>query len=142
MKTEALLQRLIGLTCEEVEGADYEEGPRDTVYATGTTLRFEGEARLAVQFWRLIRAGRPIVSIFDHRQKYGLPAPIDAIEVLRQAVTGGRVSNASMNRAGDLLLTFDGGLDVEVFNFTGFEIWELRFSDGAGQYSNYALAEE
>ena len=120
MKTGALLQRLIGLTCEQVESMEYEEVPRDTIYATGTALRFEGGARLAVQFWRLIRAGQPVVSIFDHRQRNGLPAPIDVIEVLRQALTGGRVSHASMNRAGALLLTFDGDLDVEVFNFTGF----------------------
>ena len=142
MKMDTLLPRLTGLICTGVEAVEYEEVPRDTVYSTGTVLRFEGGARLDAQFWRLILSQRPVVSIFDHRQRYGLPAPIDALDVLGQALTGRRLSRGTMNRSGDLLFEFEGGVEVEVFNFTGFEIWELSFGDGAGQYSNYALAEE
>ncbi len=41
---------------------------------------------------------------------------------------------------GDLRFTISGEFILEAFNFTGYEIWELTFSDGTGEYSNYALA--
>ncbi len=34
---------------------------------------------------------------------------------------------------------FSGDLTLELFNFTGYEIWEMVFSDGNILLSNYAL---
>jgi hypothetical protein len=36
-----------------------------------------------------------------------------------------------------LVFDFDGGIALQVFNFTGYEIWEMHFPDGAVEYSNY-----
>jgi hypothetical protein len=80
------------------------------------------------------------VSVFDHRQRYGLPVPVDAIRVLREALLGERVLGASMNGVtADLRFEFVGGAVLEVFNFTAFEIWQVAFADGTGELSNYVL---
>ncbi len=44
-----------------------------------------------------------------------------------------------MRGTGDLRFRFQDELALEVFNFTGFEIWEVTFPDGFGELSNYAL---
>lgn len=84
----------------------------------------EGSAAIVVNFsdgtvlrffyWRLIQDGRARLSSFDHQKRYGLPAPIDAKETISAALS-------------------------EKINFTGFEIWDILFPDGTGEYSNYAL---
>ncbi len=136
------LTELKGIVCECVEGVEYEEPATDTIYSVGTSIRFREGPRLSAQFWRLIKDGKPLVSIFDHRQKYGLPAPIDAIQVLNEELRGKPIVNASMNATtGDLQFRFHGDLTLEVFNFTAFEIWELTFADGTFELSNYALNE-
>jgi hypothetical protein len=136
----ARLAELTGVECEAVDAVEFETRPKDLIYATGTLLRFADRTTVSAQFWRLIKSGRPFVSIFDHRQQYGLPTPIDAIGALRQELVGKPVVDASMNDlTGDLHFGFRGGHVLEVFNFTGFEIWEVTFPDGTGQLSNYAL---
>lgn len=40
---------------------------------------------------------------------------------------------------GDLCFEFEGEVRFQIFNFTAFEIWELRFADGSVEYSNYAV---
>ena len=40
---------------------------------------------------------------------------------------------------GDLVLKFSGDVKVEVFNFTGYEVWDLRFPDGSCEFSTFAL---
>jgi len=136
----AKLAELAGTECEAVDAVEFETPAKHAIYATGTLLRFADRTTVSAQFWRLIKSGRPLVSIFDHRQQYGLPAQIDAISVLREELVGKPVVDASMNAlTGDLHFGFVGGLLLEVFNFTGFEIWEVAFPDGTGQLSNYAL---
>jgi hypothetical protein len=104
------------------------------------TLAFSDGTRLRASYWRLITKGRAELSSFDHQQKYGLPEPIDAKEVLRERLDNQVCVEARMDmETGDLSFTFDGGIRLQVFNFTGYEIWELIFPDGSGEYSNYAL---
>ena len=82
------------------------------------------------------------MSIFDHRQRYGLPAPIDAIRVMRDELLGKEVLDAVMDRTtGDLCFRLEGDVVLEVFNFTAFEIWAVTFPDGAMELSTYALSE-
>ena len=38
---------------------------------------------------------------------------------------------------GDLLFEFADRLKLQVLNFTGYEVWEISFPDGTGEYSNY-----
>ena len=72
-------------------------------------------------------------------QKYGLPAPIDAVQVLAKELRGRKIADASMSEVtGDLCLRFDGDVMLEVFNFTAFEIWDITFADGTVEYSNRA----
>ncbi|MGW0181254.1 hypothetical protein [Nocardia sp. NPDC003345] len=134
------LARWCGVRCEQVRAVEYRTPSTESIFSVGTTLEFGDGTVLDAQFWRLTKNGRPEVSIFDHRRRYGLPAPIDAVDVLRAELAGSRLVAAEMDRTtADLRFLFEAELRLEVFNFTGFEIWELRFPDGTGQVSNYAL---
>jgi hypothetical protein len=79
------------------------------------------------------------LSSFDHGQQYGLPAKIDAFSQLEQLLHDKRVTDVLLEaRTGDLLFEFAGDLELRVFNFTGYEVWEIHFPDGTGEYSPYA----
>ena len=133
------LARLKGMKCEAVHAIEYEEGPADIgdIYSVGTSIQFTGGFRLEAQFWRLTKGG-PLVSIFDHRHRYGLPEPIDAFRVMHDELVGKEVLDAVMDKTtGDLRIRFDGDVDLEVFNFTAFEIWKVIFPDGTMQLSNH-----
>lgn len=126
--------------CERVHAVEYETPSPELIFSVGTVIEFGDGTRLSAQFWRLVKKGRPEVSIFDHRRQYGLPAPIDALSVLRDELVGRRLLAAELDQTtADLRFTFDDDRTLEVFNFTGFEIWELTFPDGTGELSNYAL---
>ncbi|MVU80883.1 hypothetical protein GPX89_26985 [Nocardia sp. ET3-3] len=59
-------------------------------------------------------------SIFDHGLRCGLPAPIDALAVLRDELVGQGLLAAEMDQTtADLSFTFEGETRREVFNFTG-----------------------
>jgi len=136
------LAQLRGMKCEAVHAIEYEEPPADTIYSVGTSIEFTDSTKLRAQFWRLTKEGRPLVSIFDHRQRYGLPAPVDAFRMMRDELVGKEVLDAVMeNTTGDLCFRFEGVVVLEVFNFTAFEIWALIFADGTMELSNYALSE-
>jgi hypothetical protein len=99
------------------------------LFANGTLLKAE--------YWRLVINGNPGVSNFDHQQTYGLPAPVDAVETLHETLDHKLVTNAVLDqRTGDLLFEFSGNVTLQVFNFTGYEIWEINFPNGTREYSN------
>src|SRR5215510_9914449 len=50
----------------------------------GTQLLFSEGAKLTAHYWRVVSDGMEALSSFDHQQKYGLPAPIDAIKELQK----------------------------------------------------------
>jgi hypothetical protein len=133
------LAQLKGSRLTSVTAVEYESPPREEIYAVGTQIRISDGTVLDAQFWRLLKEAHPRISIFDHRQQYGLPSPIDAVSVLRDEVTDKKIVDATMNAAGDLLFLMEGDLTLEIFNFTAFEIWEVTFSDGTSQLSNYAF---
>jgi hypothetical protein len=137
-------QRLKGMKCEAVDAIEYEEpAAADTIYAVGTSIHFTDRTKLTAQFWRLTKEGIPFVSIFDHRQRYGLPAQVDAFRMIRDELVGKEVLDAVLDKAtGDLRFQFEGDVVLEVFNFTAFEIWALIFPDGTMELSNYALDPE
>lgn len=136
------LEQLKGVKCAAVHAIEYEEPPTDAIYSVGTSIQFSDNTKLEAQFWRLRKNRSPLVSIFDHRQRYGLPQPVDAFRVMRDELVGEEVLDAVMDKAtGDLRFRFYGDVDLEVFNFTGFEIWAVRFPDGTLELSNFALSE-
>ena len=103
------------------------------------SLTFSNGPRLRAEYWRLIRDGKVGVSSFDDQQQYGLPAKIDSILELQDALEGSPLEEARFDyRTGDLLFHFASGVEVQVFSFTGFEDWDITFPDGTGQLSNYA----
>ena len=51
---------------------------------------------------------------------------------------GKPVTSASADfETGDLSIEFSSNVKLQVFNFTGYEIWEMKFPDGTVEYSNY-----
>ena len=101
-------------------------------------LIFGNGSRLHANFWRIIEVGKVSLTSFDHQQKYGLPAPIDAIKEFQERLQGQLVSDARLREdSGDLLFEFANAIKLEVFSFTGYEDWEIHFPDGTGEYSNY-----
>jgi hypothetical protein len=104
-------------------------------------VTFSDGTVLKANYWRLIQNGRAIFSSFDHQHKYGLPAPIDA-KIQLSGILNGQICQEVLfdRRTADLTLVFGGTTELQVFNFTGYEMWEIQFPDGTGQYSNYARA--
>ena len=102
-------------------------------------IEFSNGAELRAVYWRVIVDGQHRLSSFDHLQIYGLPARIDARQELRRILTAQSISEARWDReTGDLIFDFTGNIKLQVLNFTGYEIWEITFPDGTGEYSNYA----
>jgi hypothetical protein len=102
-------------------------------------LLFANGVELQADYWRVINYGRAGTSSFDHQQQYGLPAPIDAIQELRELIQDKVVIDARLDsETGDLIFDFDGNIKLQIFNFTGYEVWEIRFPSGAVEYSNCA----
>ena len=102
--------------------------------------KFSDGTILKMAYWRFIQDGRAVLSCFDHLQQYGLPARIDAKEQISRLLNGKLCLNVEFDsETADLILVFGQSTKLQVFNFTGYEIWEMHFPDGTGEYSNYAL---
>ena len=102
-------------------------------------LTFVDGTRLQAEYWRLIENSAASYSSFDHEQKYGLPAPIDAVEELQNRLAGLIMLEALHDQeTGDLVFEFSGNTKLQILNVTGYEIWELKFPNGAVEYSNRA----
>jgi hypothetical protein len=105
----------------------------------GVEVHFSDGSRLRADYWRIVISGHVHVSSFDHRQKYGLPGPIDAIAELQQDLKEKTVVDARFEeKTGDLVFQFTEGIELQVLNLTSYEVWEIHFSNGTGEYSNYA----
>ena len=103
------------------------------------SLLFADGTRLEAEYWRLIENGAAGYSSFDHQQKYGLPETIDAVEEVRNRLSGKTLTAALHDlETGDLVFEFNGDTKLQILNVTGYEIWQLRFPSGAVEYSNHA----
>jgi hypothetical protein len=127
------LKSLINCSIHVFDNKSYpEEGTASVViiFTNGTKLRTD--------YWRLIKGGERVLSSFDHQQKYGLPAPINAKIELQNELENKVVSDAKLDtNTGDLVFYFENRLTLQALNFTGYEIWEITFPDGTKEYSNY-----
>jgi hypothetical protein len=131
---ERSLSALKGTTVKVSNSGAYPEPGTASVQ-----LLFSDGSRLRADYWRIIDRDEAGVSSFDHDQKYGLPAPIDAFQQLEHELQGKLVTDALLDaRTGDLLFSFEEDLEFRVFNFTGYEVWEIHFPNGTGEYSPYA----
>ncbi len=128
---------LLGLKNLSVEISDAGAYPEPGT--ASVQLLFADGSKLRADYWRLIKDGNTCISSFDHQQQYGLPAPLDAIKQLQKQLQSKTLTEARLDReTGDLLLEFNQGMKFQVLNFTGYEVWEIRFPNGTGEYSNYA----
>jgi hypothetical protein len=102
-------------------------------------LHFSDGSRMRADYWRVICDSKARTSSFDHQQKYGLPSPINAFSKIAEALDGRTLREARWDsRTGDVVLYFEPNVELQVFAFTGYEDWELHFSNGTGEYSPYA----
>ena len=82
--------------------------------------------------WRLLEHGRIVISGDDHRQQFGLPAPVDAAE-RASSLLNDKVIRLVEVREGtaDLLIDFDGNIRLEIIPFSsGYESWQVSAPTG------------
>jgi len=115
------------------------EGYRDESGSASVIIFLSDGTKLRVNYWRIIKEKRHLISCFDHQQQYDLSAPINAKVELRKTFQDKQVITAQLDKeTGDLILHLTGDLEFQILNFTGYEIWEIRFPDGSVEYSNHA----
>ncbi|MGE3149440.1 MAG: hypothetical protein AB7K04_10285 [Pseudorhodoplanes sp.] len=129
-------RKLSGLTDHFVQISNNEAYDGASVF-----LSFSDGSKLRADYWRLLKNNLAVLSSFDHQQQYGLPKPIDARADLSRAINGAHVLTARLDKqTGDLLFAFSGQAHLQVFNLTGYEIWDMAFADRSGEYSNFAMS--
>jgi|SRR5687767_1964038 len=108
---------------------------------------FDGEAGLSVEcLWRLLQDGRIVVTSKDHRQQFGLAAPVDAAADVNGRVGGSRVERVELREGTlDLELHFSEAAVLQVIpDSAGYEAWtasdgRMRFvAVGGGELAVYS----
>lgn len=113
---------------------------RDENGTAAISLRFPNGTTLDAAYWRLIVGSSVAFSSFDHNQRYGNAHDFDAKKSLIERLTGARCQSIKLDEeTADLELSLSSGMRLQVFSFTAFEIWRIRFPDGAEAYSNHIL---
>jgi len=68
----------------------------------------------------------------DHRQLFGRQEPVDAAHEALALLAGKKVTRASFDQTGDLVLELEGSIWVETFtNSSGYESCTIKLSGGA-----------
>jgi len=103
-------------------------------------IKFVDSTKIRADYWRLILNERATLSSFDHMQKYGRPEKINAKQQLIGYLNRKICQSILFDEeTGDLLLKFNESRKLQILNFTGYEVWEINFPNGTGEYSNYAV---
>lgn len=64
---------------------------------------------------------------------------MDAKEQISSLLDGKTCDDVQFDsETAELSLIFGEATTLQVFNFTAYEIWEIQFPDGTGEYSNHA----
>ena len=93
------------------------------------TFFFSDGTRINVECpWRILSGAKILLSSEDHRQKYGLPAPIDAVADARNLLDGKLVREFAVHPGtSDILVSFTDGISLQIITFaTGYECWQLQ----------------
>lgn len=109
------------------------------------TFSFREKGYIGVECpWRILSQGRTTLSSDDHRQQYGLPAPIDAAAEATKLLSA-LVVDAAQLRVGtsDISIDFSGNLRLEIIPISsGYEGWQMMdpfgtefFAGGGGHIS-------
>lgn len=127
------------VSLSKLEGETVQVFAADEAVDDGSALLlFANGSRLRSDYWRIFQHGKGTKSSFDHNQQYGLPEKIDAIKALQEVLEGKVLEKVRLDEeAGDLIFEFDDDIRIQVLKFTGYEVWEISFPDGTGEYSNH-----
>jgi Family of unknown function (DUF6188) len=113
------MESLNGLSLESVR-FDNETGQWIFSFATSIVLQISCP-------WRVVAEGHVALGWRDDRQRFGLPAPVDARARLQGLVGACSVDTAKVLAHGDLVIRFASGAALEVFNDScGYEGWQLH----------------
>src|SRR5262245_56354944 len=86
--------------------------------------------------WRLIKGQRVIVTDEDHRQQFGLPAPVDAASVVQDELAGAAVREVAFSVCSDLVLHFTNGRHLAMLiSSAGYENWHVHGRDGSHTFA-------
>lgn len=94
---------------------------------------FDGSVGFRVDCpWRLLHHGSIAVSSDDHRQQFGLPAPIDAAQSAVALLAGTAIQAVEVRKGtADLLIGFAHDLRLEILPFSsGYESWQVSAPGG------------
>jgi hypothetical protein len=82
--------------------------------------------------WRLIHDGGIAVSSDDHRQQFGLPAPVDAAERASSLLAGLTIQGVEVREGtADLFIDFERNWRLEIIPFSsGYESWQVSTPSG------------
>jgi hypothetical protein len=89
---------------------------------------FDPELSIGIECpWRLLKDGRVAISSEDHLQQYGLPAPIDAVEVTKRLLASQLITRVEIrDGTADLLIELTGDLRFEAIPISrGYESWNV-----------------
>jgi hypothetical protein len=77
--------------------------------------------------WRLLEGASIVVTSEDHGQKFGLPAPVDAVAWVQARLADAQVAGVEYREGtNDLRLVFASGHTLEVLSTSiGYEMWHL-----------------
>lgn len=109
-------------------------------------FRFSGGGSLMVECpWRLLQQGLIAISSDDHKQQFGLPAPIDAAKEISACLAGKSVTAVQIaTGTADLTIHF-GADELQIIPFSsGYEAWETispsgfqLIAQGGGQLAEF-----
>ena len=94
---------------------------------------FGGSLGISVECpWRLLEHGQIAVSYADHRQQFGLPAPVDAAALASSLLAGSVIRRVEVREGvADLFIDFDEGRRLEIVPFSsGYESWQVSAPTG------------
>lgn len=96
-------------------------------------FRFSGGGVVRTESaWRIVIAGHIALTSEDHRQQFGLPAPIDAEAKVRYLLCARKIEAAEVREdTGDIVLRFESGERLEVIPLSsGYQSWDVTAPNG------------
>ena len=120
-----LSDALVGLLCTSVAKAEHSWHIGFDGGTIGLTLECP---------WRLLVGGAVAFGDCDHEQQFGLPGPVDGEQETRRILSSSPIKSVEVRSgAGDLMITFENGAQLETFNASaGYEAWTVSESEGMG----------